>query len=590
MEFSAVSVLSLAVLLIASCHSESGLPEEPVEAEEGIRYKSPVFIGEEIYFFDHFDDPTVFKKSWIQSKARKSGSDDPVGLYNGKWEVEAPEKDSLDGDLGLVFKSKVKHGAIASHLRKPFKFEDNTMVLQYEVQFQNSQECGGAYIKLLTGDKPMELSQFHDKTPYTIMFGPDKCGNENKLHFIFRHKNPVNGSIEEKHAKKPTSRIDDVFDGKPHLYTLILKSDNSFKVLVDNKEVNSGSLLEDFNPPVNPPAEIDDPNDFKPSEWDDREKIPDITKTKPEDWDEDAPRTIPDPNAKKPEGWLDNEPVNIRDPAAEKPEDWDVEMDGEWEAPMVANPACEGTSGCGPWSPPMIPNPEYKGKWAPPLIDNPNYMGKWSPKRIVNPNYFEDKQPFKMQPITAVGFELWSMSPNMLFDNILLTNDENIAASVSMSTYEVKMSLLNKKGDSFLSQLISYGNKYPWLWAVYVVLLLIPVTIVVVYCCGSSKEKDLTDDHKKTDSIVEDDESVAAEDLNTPELSLRSANASIAKSTSPESSSYADCYESATDDPRLRIAENLNFEEDDETEDDVLLLSHDNVDEEDTHGEKTKDD
>jgi hypothetical protein len=36
------------------------------------------------------------------------------------------------------------------------------------------------------------------------MFGPDKCGNDNKLHFIFRHKNPKNGTIEEKHAKKPT--------------------------------------------------------------------------------------------------------------------------------------------------------------------------------------------------------------------------------------------------------------------------------------------------------------------------------------------------------------------------------------------------
>lgn len=34
------------------------------------------------------------------------------------------------------------------------------------------------------------------------MFGPDKCGNDIKLHFIFRHKNPRNGTVTEKHCKK----------------------------------------------------------------------------------------------------------------------------------------------------------------------------------------------------------------------------------------------------------------------------------------------------------------------------------------------------------------------------------------------------
>jgi hypothetical protein len=34
-------------------------------------------------------------------------------------------------------------------------------------------------------------------------------------------------------------------------------------------------LLEDFEPPVNPPEEIDDPEDKKPADWVDQEKIPD---------------------------------------------------------------------------------------------------------------------------------------------------------------------------------------------------------------------------------------------------------------------------------------------------------------------------
>lgn len=77
-----------------------------------------------------------------------------------------------------------------------------------------------------------------------------------------------------------------------------MRPDNSFEVFVDQTSVNSGNLLEDVTPPVNPPKEIDDPNDKKPDDWDEREKIPDPDAEKPDDWDEDAPTKIPDPDAK----------------------------------------------------------------------------------------------------------------------------------------------------------------------------------------------------------------------------------------------------------------------------------------------------
>lgn len=57
------------------------------------------------------------------------------------------------------------------------------------------------FLQLLSKQDGIDLKNFNDKTPYTIMFGPDKCGNDFKLHFIFRHVNPLTGEIEEKHAK-----------------------------------------------------------------------------------------------------------------------------------------------------------------------------------------------------------------------------------------------------------------------------------------------------------------------------------------------------------------------------------------------------
>lgn len=53
------------------------------------------------------------------------------------------------------------------------------------------------------------------------MFGPDKCGEDYKLHFIFRHKHPKTGVFEEKHAKPPDVDLKRFFtDRKTHLYTL----------------------------------------------------------------------------------------------------------------------------------------------------------------------------------------------------------------------------------------------------------------------------------------------------------------------------------------------------------------------------------
>lgn len=63
-----------------------------------------------------------------------------------------------------------------------------------------------------------------------------------------------------------------------------MNPDNSFEVLVDQTVVNSGSLLTDMTPPVNPPAEIEDPDDHKPEDWDERPKIQDPDAVKPEDW------------------------------------------------------------------------------------------------------------------------------------------------------------------------------------------------------------------------------------------------------------------------------------------------------------------
>lgn len=107
-----------------------------------------------------------------------------IGAYlpTGLWEVEPATRDPLRGDFGLVLKTKAKHAAISAKLDRAFVFKEKPLVVQYEVMFQEGQDCGGAYIKLLSVDKQnTDLKKFHDKTPYTIMFGPDKCASDYKV-------------------------------------------------------------------------------------------------------------------------------------------------------------------------------------------------------------------------------------------------------------------------------------------------------------------------------------------------------------------------------------------------------------------------
>ncbi|KAJ8617948.1 hypothetical protein MRB53_014134 [Persea americana] len=381
-------------------------------------------------FYESFEES--FEGRWIVSDKDE---------YKGVWKYSQSEGHE---DYGLLVSEKAKKYAIVKELDEPVNLKDGTVVLQYEVRLQSGLECGGAYLKYLrpqeAGWKPKE---FDNESPYSIMFGPDKCGSTNKVHFILKHKNPKTGEYVEHHLKYPPSVASDKLS---HVYTAILKTDNELRILIDGEEKKKANFLsaDDFEPPLIPAETIPDPDDKKPEDWDERAKIPDPNAVKPEDWDEDAPMEIEDEEAEKPEGWLDDEPEEIDDPEATKPEDWDDEEDGEWEAPKIDNPKCELAPGCGEWKRPMKRNPAYKGKWHPSLIDNPNYKGIWKPQQIPNPDYFELDRP-DFEPVAAIGIEIWTMQDGILFDNILIASDEKVAESYREKTWKPKFEVEKAK-------------------------------------------------------------------------------------------------------------------------------------------------
>jgi calreticulin len=317
-----------------------------------------------VHFSETFD--ANWENRWVKSTHKESEG------TQGKWGWSAGKYfNNEEEDKGLQTTEDARFYQISAKF-PTFSNKGKDLILQYSVKHEQKIDCGGGYLKLHPSD--IDQKDYNGETAYNIMFGPDICGSSTKkTHLIFNYDGK--NHLIKKEIKCETDEF-------THLYTLILRPDNTYEVRIDNKEVAKGSLKEDWD--MLKPKEIKDPN-----------------AKKPEDWVDD--KMIPDPEDKKPEGW-DDIPKEIKDPDAKKPDDWDDELDGEWEAPT-------------------IPNPDYKGEWRARQIENSAYKGEWIHPMVPNPDFKDDDTLYQFTDNGAVGFENWQVKSGSIFGNILVTDD-----------------------------------------------------------------------------------------------------------------------------------------------------------------------
>jgi calreticulin len=326
-------------------------------------------VTSEIYFSEEFNDG--WEQRWVNSKS-KGEQAGVFGITAGKYFTnEAEEK-------GLQTTQDARFYQTSAEI-KEFSNKGKTLVLQFSVKHEQGIDCGGGYVKILPAG--LDQENFNGDSDYNVMFGPDICGATKKVHFIVNYKGKNHLINSEVRAES------DVYT---HVYTLVLNSDQTYEILIDNKEVKKGTLLDSFD--FLPPKEINDPNLSKPSDWVDAKEIVDPTDSKPENWD--------------------SIPAQIKDPEAQQPEDWDTELDGEWEAPL-------------------IPNPEYKGEWKAKKIPNPEYKGEWVHPKIANPEYHEDNEIYAFKSNKYLGIEIWQVKAGTIFDNFLVTDDVETAKAAA---------------------------------------------------------------------------------------------------------------------------------------------------------------
>jgi calreticulin len=328
-------------------------------------------------FQEDFD--SGWEKRWVHSTSKdKDGTAGKFKLGASDWPLSASDK-------GVQTTEDARFYQMSAAVPKPFSNKDKTLVLQYAVKFPQKIDCGGGYLKF--GPAPAPGAAFNGDTDYNIMFGPDFCGTSTKkVHVIFNYKGK-NHLIKKNISPKE--------DQLTHVYTLLVKPDNTYEVQIDGTKAESGKLEEDWD--FLPAKEIKDPAQSKPADWVDSAEMD-------------------DPEDKKPSGW-DDIPKQIRDPEAKKPEDWDDELDGAWEAPLVANP-------------------EYKGEWKAKRIPNPAYKGAWVHPMIPNPAYKADPSIYAYDSFGWVGIDVWQVKSGTIFDHILMSTDPADAVAARKAFFD----------------------------------------------------------------------------------------------------------------------------------------------------------
>ncbi|KAB5512369.1 hypothetical protein DKX38_029397 [Salix brachista] len=313
-----------------------------------------------------------WESRWVKSDWKSS--EGLAGSFKhkaGKWSGDPDDK-------GIQTTTDARYFAISSKIPE-FSNKNRTLVFQYSIRLEQDIECGGGYIKLLSGF--VNQKKFGGDTPYSFMFGPDICGSQTKkLHVILSYQGqnyPIKKDLECE------------TDKLTHFYTFILRPDASYSILIDGRERDSGSMYTDWD--ILPPRKIRAVKAKKPADWDDREYIDDPDDVKPEGYDS-IPKEIPDPKAKQ-------------------PDDWDEDESGLWKSPKIPNPAYKG-----PWKHKRIKNPDYKGKWKIPYIDNPEFE--------------DDPDLYVLKPIKYIGIDVWQVKAGSVYDNILVCDDPEYAKEV----------------------------------------------------------------------------------------------------------------------------------------------------------------
>lgn len=166
-------------------------------------------------------------------------------------------------------------------------------------------------------------------------------------------------------------------DGYTHLYTLVLRPDLSYEVRIDGRVAESGDIEYDWN--LESLKSAAKKTDTEQRGWEQK------------DWDK-----------------------QFLEAGAGAPSDWNSKLDGDME--MQA---------------PLLQKPPYQDGLKPEGIDS----NVWLHRKPKDANYLAESDLAEFDDIGAIGLELWQVRSGTIFDNFLITDDEEYAQKFGKATW-----------------------------------------------------------------------------------------------------------------------------------------------------------
>lgn len=163
-------------------------------------------------------------------------------------------------------------------------------------------------------------------------------------------------------------------DAFTHLYTLVLRPDLTYEVKIDGQSIESGSVEYDWNL-----ASLRTAEKAQPQPWEQKEGG--TTK----DWEK-----------------------HFLDAGASKPSDWNAELDGDW-----------------------LQKPPYQDG----LRAEGMEQDVWLHQKMGHSSCLTQYDLTEFENIGAIGLDLWQVRSGTIFDNFLITDDEEYADRFGKATW-----------------------------------------------------------------------------------------------------------------------------------------------------------
>lgn len=182
----------------------------------------------DVLYFESFD------KDWSPRRWHPTEAEN----YTNDWEiVETQIPQTIPGEVALFVRKAKTYSAVSTKFSRPINITADDFVLQYEMRAEFAFTCSGAYIKLFANDfDPLKVT---NETTYALMFGPDRCSQSKKVHFILNEFDRSPYKFKQFVAPNPPIPFDDTMT---HLYTLVIRKNGTYSILIDNIPAKSGSF------------------------------------------------------------------------------------------------------------------------------------------------------------------------------------------------------------------------------------------------------------------------------------------------------------------------------------------------------------